>query len=105
MLLLNAIFPVDLGQQVGWGQQLHRVPRVARAGVSGTTDGSPSPNQQEPVPDAAERDVTQRPGVTAPPERGQKSPPQHKPYFPNLCPCLKVLGKSHSTAIGKGPQI
>lgn len=23
MLLLNAVLPVDLGQQVGWGQQLH----------------------------------------------------------------------------------
>lgn len=73
MLLLNAIFPVDLGQQVGWGQQLHRVPRVARAGVSGTTDGSPSPNQQEPVPDAAERDVTLRDLELQPHQRGARS--------------------------------
>lgn len=34
MLLLNAVLPVDLGQQVGRGQQLHRIPTADSTGVN-----------------------------------------------------------------------
>lgn len=41
VLLLNAVLPVDLCQQVGWGQQLHRIPTAQHSGQDGATEGSP----------------------------------------------------------------
>lgn len=43
MFLLNAVLPIDLCQQVGWGQQLHRIPTADNMAVNtGPLEGTPS---------------------------------------------------------------
>lgn len=43
VLLLNAVLAIDLCQQVGWGQQLHRIPTADSTAVNtGPLKGAPS---------------------------------------------------------------
>lgn len=41
MLFLNAVFPINLGKQVSWGQQLHSIPVIKQRQMSNYNSAHP----------------------------------------------------------------